>query len=58
MKPTLPPTSHARPAASRPAAGLAIRSGLQAGAWRCNDCDGKVMGSQLFKPTCAFCQRA
>lgn len=39
-------------------AGLPVRSDLRAGAWRCNNCQGNVMGNQLFKPDCGYCQKA
>lgn len=49
-KPTTPPT--------KPQPSLRIRSDLRAGAYRCSSCEGKVMGNQLFKPTCTYCEKA
>jgi len=37
--------------------GILVRTGLQAGNWNCTACEGEVMGSQLFKPTCSYCQQ-
>ena len=50
MKNTLP-TPTPKPA------GLPVRSDLRAGAYRCSDCEGKVIGNQLFKPACNYCER-
>jgi len=42
----------------QPQAGLPVRTGLRAGDWNCNNCQGTVSGSQLFRPTCEYCQPA
>ncbi len=36
--------------------GLRVRTGLQAGAWRCTSCSGQAVGDQLFKPQCSYCE--
>ena len=36
--------------------GLKVRSGLRAGQWSCTSCQGEVLGDQLFRPRCDFCQ--
>jgi len=46
------------PKVQTPLPGLPVRSDLRAGAWKCSDCEGKVVGSQLFKPTCGYCYQA
>ena len=37
--------------------GFRARSDLRAGDWRCSDCTGKTMGSNLFKPDCEYCEK-
>ena len=39
-----------------PSAGLRLQSGLKAGQWQCNSCQGEVNGDQLFRPTCSYCR--
>lgn len=41
-----------------PQAGLRVRTDVRAGDWSCNNCQGTVNGSQLFRPTCEYCQPA
>lgn len=36
--------------------GIKVKTGLRSGAWRCTDCAGEVMGSELFRPRCSYCQ--
>jgi hypothetical protein len=40
---------------SSQAGGYRVRVGVRAGAWQCNSCSGKTMGSQLFKAHCGYC---
>ena len=37
--------------------GFRVRLDLRAGDWRCTSCSGKTMGSNLFKPTCDYCEK-
>jgi hypothetical protein len=37
--------------------GFRVRLDLHAGDWRCTSCSGKTMGSNLFQPTCDYCEK-
>lgn len=52
------PINQTTAAGARLTSGLRVQTGLQAGAWNCRDCEGKVMGTQLFQPNCDYCQQA
>ena len=58
MKITKPTNNQPSNQPIKPVTGLPVRTGLHAGAWYCNTCEGKVTGNQLFKPTCEYCQPA
>jgi hypothetical protein len=52
FRPKAPAAAVKTPAAQ---VGLAVRSGLHAGQWSCTDCQGEVLGDQLFRPRCSYC---
>ena len=41
---------------SHPSAGMRVKTGVQAGAWRCTACAGQAVGSNLIKPKCDYCE--